>query len=254
MTKKYLHLLYGIILSVVLVICGICLIVACVDIYDFQAGSFSRESVAAAFDTISIPVFCCLALVIVGFLIDAFSFRETKLKPEKQYETILQNLCKKVDITQCPPELVQAIRKKRIWRMAWRGCTAGVLVFCSSLFFGYALNAQNYPDDANTAVLQAMPLFFTCLALPCCFAIFTAYHKKFSMRKEIELVKQALAQGAASDAVPAVKEKKQTGVIIARYSVLVIAVVVLVVGFCFGGMADVLAKAAAICTECVGLG
>lgn len=254
MTKKYLHLLYGIILSVVIVLCGICLIVACVDVYSFQAGSFSREAVAQAFDAIQIPVYCCLALVIVGFLIDAFSIRETKLKPEKQYDTILRNLCKKLDLTKCEPALAKAIRKKRTWRMAWRGCTAGVLVFCSCLFLGYAINGKHYPDDANAAVLQAMPVFFTCLALPCCFAIFTAYHKKISMRKEIELVKQALAQGAAADAVPAVKEKKQTGVVIARYSVLAIAVVVLVVGFCLGGMADVLAKAAAICTECVGLG
>lgn len=254
MTKKSLHLLYGIVLAVTIVICGICLITACVDVYNFQAGSFSRESVAQAFDRIQIPVYCCLALVIIGFLIDAFSFREKKLKPEKQDTTILQNLCKKLDITKCPPELIQAIGKLRTWRMVWQGCSAGILVFCSCLFLGYAANGSHYPDDANTAVLQMMPLFFTCLALPCCFAIITAYHKRSSIKKEIELVKQALAQGAAADTVPVKEEKKQTGLLIARYGILAVAVVVLIAGFCFGGTADVLAKAAAICTECVGLG
>lgn len=254
MTKKYLHLLYGILLSAAIVISGICLIVACVNVYDFQAGSFSRESVAAAFDRIQIPVYCCLALVIIGFLIDAFSFREAKLKPEKQYATILQNLCRKLDITKCPPELIQAIRKLRTWRMAWHGCSAGILVFCSCLFLGYCVNGSHYPDDANTAVLQAMPLFFTCLALPCCSAIITAYHKRCSIKKEIELVKKALAQGAAADTVAAKQAQRQTGVAIARYCILAIAAAVLIAGFCFGGTADVLAKAAAICTECVGLG
>lgn len=254
MTKKYLHLIYGILLSIVICICGICLIVACVDVYNFQAGSFSRESVAQAFDRIQIPVYCCLALVIAGFLIDVFSFPDKKLKPDKQYDTILQNLCKKLDLTKCEPELAMEIRNKRRFRIALRGATAGILFFCSGFFFCYALNGKHYPDDANAAVLQAMPVFFTCLALPCCFAIFTAYHRKRSIRKEIELVKRALVTGTREDPVAPEKAAKQTGVIIARYSILAVAVVVLIIGFCLGGTADVLAKAAAICTECVGLG
>lgn len=254
MTKKSFRLFYRIILSVMICLCGIILIVTCVELYNFQAGSFSRESVAAALHEIRYSMCGCLAMVIVGFVVDVLALPEEKRKPEKQYETILQNLCRKLDLAKCEPELAKAIRKKRTWRMVWRGCTAGILVFCGSLFLGYALNSQHYPDDANAAVLQAMPLFLTCFVLPCCFAVFTVYHKRVSMRKEIELVKQALSQGATADAVASKKEKKQTGVILARYSILAVAVVVLVAGFFLGGTADVLAKAAAICTECVGLG
>ncbi|MBR3964693.1 MAG: thioredoxin [Clostridia bacterium] len=39
-----------------------------------------------------------------------------------------------------------------------------------------------------------------------------------------------------------------------RAAVLVIAAVFIVVGALNGGLADVLAKAIAICTECIGLG
>ena len=74
------------------------------------------------------------------------------------------------------------------------------------------------------------------------------------MRREIELVKKAIAVGAKAESVLPKKDKKQTIIFLARYGILAIAVVVLVAGFCFGGTADVLAKAAAICTECVGLG
>ena len=254
MTKKYIRLVYGILLTIAICICGVSLIVACVDIYNFQPGSFSRESVAAAFGKIQYSLFGCLAMVIGGFIIDAFARPEEKQKPEKQYETILQNLHKKADLTKCEPELAKAIGKKRTWRMALQGGTAGILTFCSMVFLRYALSGQNYPEDANAAVVQAMPLFFLCLAIPCCCAIFTAYHKRISMRREIELVKKAIAVGAKAESVLPKKDKKQIIIFLARYGILAIAVVVLVAGFCFGGTADVLAKAAAICTECVGLG
>ncbi|MBR6593976.1 MAG: thioredoxin [Clostridia bacterium] len=39
-----------------------------------------------------------------------------------------------------------------------------------------------------------------------------------------------------------------------RLALLVIGAVLLTVGICMGGMADVLTKAINICTECVGLG
>ena len=69
------------------------------------------------------------------------------------------------------------------------------------------------------------------------------------------LVKQAIAAGAVADAPkPVPAAKKETLVTVLRYSILGIALIVLIGGFLFGGTADVLAKAAAICTECVGLG
>ncbi len=254
MTKKSVRLFYRIILSIMICVCGILLIVTCVDLYDFQAGSFSRESVAAALYDIRYSMFGCLAMVIAGFLIDGFTRPEEKQKPEKQYETILKNLRKKLDTTKCEPKLAKAIRKKSIWRMVFQILTLIVLVFCSFLFLLYCSLEKHFPADANVAVLQAMPMFFTCLGIPFCCAIFTVYHRRFSIRKEIELVKQALENGAKGELQAPEKVKKQTGVIIARYGILAVALAVLIAGFCFGGTADVLAKAAAICTECVGLG
>ncbi len=255
MTKKIVHLFYSILLSAVIVLSGICLIAACVVLYDFQAGSFSRESVALAFDGIKLPIYSCLALVIGGFVMDAFSDSEAKKKlPPKQYRAILKNLRRKLDISKCEPKLTRAIRAKRIWRIVFQIITLSALVFCSFFFLLYCLIGKHFPADANIGVLQAMPVFFMCLAIPFCWAVFTVCFGRFLMRKEIELVKQALSGGAKADSEPPKKVRKQTGVYIARYSILAIAVLVLIVGFCLGGTADVLAKAAAICTECVGLG
>lgn len=73
MTKKRIHFIYGILLSVMLVITGICLCVACVGIYLSGEQPFSREAVAAAFGYIAVPVYLCLALVVGGFILDAIS-------------------------------------------------------------------------------------------------------------------------------------------------------------------------------------
>ncbi|MBR6784589.1 MAG: thioredoxin [Clostridia bacterium] len=51
------------------------------------------------------------------------------------------------------------------------------------------------------------------------------------------------------------KKAKKTSIVPAlRFSVLLIALVLLIYGYILGGTADVLTKAVNICTECIGLG
>lgn len=78
MTKKRIHLLYSILLSVMLAVTGICLCVACVGIYLSGNQPFSREAVAAAFRYISVPVYLCIALAVGGLILDAISPAEYK--------------------------------------------------------------------------------------------------------------------------------------------------------------------------------
>ena len=49
-------------------------------------------------------------------------------------------------------------------------------------------------------------------------------------------------------------EGEKKAVNIARYVIACISVVLIILGILNGGMADVLAKAVKICTECIGLG
>jgi hypothetical protein len=155
MIKKRIHLLYGIAVSVSAVIAGICLIVACVDLYDFQAGSFSRESVAQAFKPIAFWVYLCLALVVGGIILNLFSPADPKKMPvQKQYGTILQNLQKKVDITKCDPLLCREILQQQNSRRTHKIISFVILGICGLGFLFYALNGKNYPSDANAAVVQ----------------------------------------------------------------------------------------------------
>ena len=52
-------------------------------------------------------------------------------------------------------------------------------------------------------------------------------------------------------AVPQITGRRER---ILRIVILIIAVVLIILGVCNGGIDDVLAKGAAICTECIGLG
>ena len=84
MTKKRIHKIYGIVLSAVLIIAGICLIAACVGIYLSGDKPFSPASVAAAFSGIAIPVYLCLALIVGGLILDGFFPEEVKKLPAEK--------------------------------------------------------------------------------------------------------------------------------------------------------------------------
>ncbi len=69
-TKNTIHIIYSIVLSIMLAVAGICLMVACVGIYNSGDRPFTPESVATVFSGIAIPVYICLALLFGGFLLD----------------------------------------------------------------------------------------------------------------------------------------------------------------------------------------
>lgn len=256
MTKKRIHLIYSILFSAAAIIAGLCLMTACVGIYRSGKSPFTRDSIAAAFQTVAVPVYIFLALVIVGFLLDIFYPLPIGKQPvKKQYETILANLQKKVDITKCEPALCRAILQQQRSRRMHTIISYTLLALCSFVFLLFALNGQNYPSDANEAVMTAMKLFFPCLIIPFGYGVFTAYWNKRSIQKEIELVKQAIAAGATAESTQNEIKKSNANIgIIVKYGILAVSLAILICGFFAGGTADVLAKAAAICTECVGLG
>lgn len=86
MTKKRIHFLYSVLLSVMLAITGICLCVACAGIYFSGKQPFTPESVAAAFRYISIPVYLCIALALGGLILDAVFPAESKKRSGKKID------------------------------------------------------------------------------------------------------------------------------------------------------------------------
>lgn len=258
MTKKRIHLIYSIALSVMLAVAGVCLIAACVGIYLSSDQPFSREAVAAAFSGIAVPVYLCLALVIGGFILDGFFPAEKKKLPaQKQYGVILSRLHSKLALDSYDETLRSAILAEQKKRRLCKAVGLILLAAGSVIFLCYGLNSGNFhQSQINDSMLRAMRVFLPCLAVPFGWAVFCAYYSSASIKKEIELARQAIAAGTKSEPSSKTPPVKSTGsvMMILRVGLLAVGIGILVYGFVTGGTSDVLTKAINICTECVGLG
>ena len=243
MTKKHIHRIYGIVLSIVAVIAGICLIAACIQINSNGDRPFSAEAVRLAFQGIALPVYLCVALIIGGFILDGFFPAEKKnALPPKQYDVLAEKLYKNAD----PSLLSNKLRYKRLLvnriSLLW-------MVVGSTLFLLYALNGKNFAvETISSAMAKASVWLAVCMSIPFGHAVFAAYYAKKSYQQEIALLKEA---GVTPNRTPVVPQKSLSWL---RWAILCVSVVCIIVGFVSGGTEDVLTKAVNICTECVGLG
>lgn len=263
--RKRIHLIYGIALSAVTVIAGICLMLACYHIYTngIQTNAqqiYSRAIVAEAFSRIAIPVYLCLALTIGSFILHmALPLDKKKPTVEKNRQLILSRLEAKTDLFACDPSLVAKIQAEKKRRLVDMLICGAVLAVCSIIFLIYACAPGRWPEAAAVtgAMKQAVLILLACLALPTACAIAAAYRSRRSLDKQIELMKQAAAQAPvspAASAAPIAPPAKLPVAQILRYAILAAAIAFVIIGYANGGIDDVIAKAAAICTECVGLG
>ncbi len=263
-TRKRIHLIYSILVSLSAIVAGICFIVSARGIY--QAGlaantqPYTVETIAAAFSRIAIPVYLCLALVVGGIILNIILPPEKKkLAPEKNLPLILQRLQEKTDLSACEEGMRLAIEKQPRARKLHSLITCLLLVAASALFLSYACNGDNWAPvdqaaEINNCMIRAVFAMAICLIFPFGYGVFTSFFIRSSYNKEIALMKQANAIAPRkAEKLPA-QPAKETAVVIARYAIFALALGLIVFGAATGGTIDVLAKAAAICTECVGLG
>lgn len=252
-TMKLLRLIYGIAVSIMIGVSAVLLMAACLQIY--QSGGeqiYTPEKVAAAFAPIAMPIYITLALVAGSFLFTWILPTEKKRLPaQKQYAFLLRKAYEKADLQHCNPELLRKIsqeQKKRRWVMAFALVS---WVIGGLIFLPMACNSSNYSEELHLATDSVVALIwwlFPCSLIPTGCSIFCAYYTRASIRRELELVK--LAPKATNALLP----KAEQQLLHIRLAILGIALVLIIGGFIANGTADVLAKAVAICTECVGLG
>ena len=125
-----------------------------------------------------------------------------------------------------------------------------VCIGLAVLFLVYALNPDNYSTDINKSIIKAVGLLIPCFAVCFTFACVCGVLDTKSIKRELELLSNSEAKSAAAEA--ANDKPDHTKAI--RFSILLIAIVLLVYGYVIGGTADVMTKAVNICTECIGLG
>lgn len=259
-TKKRIHLVYGIVLSVVTVFAGICFIAACLNIYRSGVASdatqiYTRQIVAESFAKIAIPVYACLALVIGGMVLDlALPMGKKKVKPEKNLPLILQKLQEKTDLDACDAALHTAIQKQTHLRKICALGSGFSLFVAFVLFLVYACNPEHWGTNSTPSMAAAMCVMFMWLIIPFITTILAAYACHKSTEKEIELMRQAAAKSPKTAEVAPKKATCNCKTNALRVALIVIGIALVVLGACNEGTADILTKAVNICTECVGLG
>lgn len=244
--KDALHRVYGIVTGAVTVLAAVCLGVQCVQVY--RGGSFSREAVAAAFAPIAVPVYACLVLVAGGLILDGLLPRERKKTFDKQPAFTLRRLLEGFDVTACDSETCQGLFRERESRRKCAILCGAVQAAAAVVFLIYALNGSHFHrTEINESMIRACYLFLPCLAVSFAAGVFSQYHSKRSMEREIALLKTA----PKGEKAP---KKPQKSLLVWKLGLLAVAAVLIAVGYAGGGFQDVLTKAVNICTECIGLG
>lgn len=243
---------FDILLSVSILITGICLMAGCLSIYSIGDQPYSREIVIETFAKISLPVYISISLVIIGFIIEFFSpSKSKKIKSSLPYSYILSRLKSKKNFENGEIEIIKSIQKEQKSRKTH--LIIRTILICISIitFLSYALNADNYQTDINSSVIKAMGLLTPCFLIPAIYSVIVAYYNEKSFKKEIELVKELQNKEKAEKYEFKNDEKFIT---IIRFVIMFIGIGFLFCGYFAGGTADVLTKAINICTECIGLG
>ena len=248
--KQKLLKAYAVALSCVIILAGVCLMVACVSIYRSGDEPFSRDAVAAAFSPISIPVYLCLAMVLGGFVLKfVFPAPAGKTGAWKQPTVTLNRLRARTDLEGCQDGLKAEILAARRCRKNQKRICAIVLTVCAAAFLVYALDGSHFhASKINTSMINAMWVLLPCVAVSFVTCIWFVKARRNSISREIELLKQCPKKDAPQAAAKPDHRAKL------RYALLQAAVALALFGFFSGGTADVLTKAVNICTECIGLG
>ena len=246
-----LRRIYGIILSCVIVLAGICLIVACVGIYMSGDEPFSREAVAAAFTPIRIPVYLCLAAIAGGLLWKLIApLPAEKNIPVRQLSVVRKRLLDRADLETCDSACKDGIAAEQKRRTRHSRICGAVLAVSAAVFLSYALDSSHYhTSEINTSMIRAMGVLLPCLAVSFAACVCTVAARKKSLLREIDLLKQCPKTDA-----PKAETAKADHTDKLRLALLCAALALAVFGFLSGGTADVLTKAVNICTECIGLG
>lgn len=259
-TRKRIHTIYGICLSAVAILAGICFIAACCYIYFTGVANdvpqiYTRPIVAEAFGKIAIPVYLCLALVLGGFILQlALPLEKKKLVPEKNLPLILDRLLAKTNLEECDDGLLRDISAEKKQRKFLCILSAGLLAVGSVIFLTFACNGSNWGSNSTPSMVSAMYMMVGCLSIPLAFTIYTAFFNRKSIQREIELMKQASAQAPKQAEKAPAKAPNRFLTPGIQVAILAFGLVLVIIGACNQGTADILNKAVAICTECVGLG
>ena len=256
-TIQRIRFIYTIVISLMLIVTGILLMVACVNVYKIGNRPFTTENISNAFSKIAIPVWATVAVTAIGTIASFFLPKEKeRAKSIKDKKITLALLQKKLNVDACDKNTLEMIQKEQKTHTILQ--IGAIVLACAAAIPAviYAFNFSNYSADYDASVVAAclwiLPSAFVAMGI----AVAFLYFENACIERQTLYVKSALVQfGSVSSTTEPQKSPDRTKLIWGIRIALVIAAIILIIaGILNGGMADVLTKATNICTECIGLG
>ena len=272
---RLFHLIYGIVLSLLLVACGICFMVACVDIYKSGPNPFSPESISTHFKSICVPVYITLGLLILSIPLNLFIPNEkARKKPQISKKQTLLGLYSRFDYTRANEESLHKLNKFRFSRWTLYTINVALLIAGTVLSLIYALNIENFQAISeegvsliNSSIIAGSLVVLRYFLIPLIFSIALIFIDKALVSRELDILKASikedkaiLPKDAPSNKTVAKKasdffaKHKKAILITLRVVIILGAIALVVTGILNGGMYTVLQKANKLCQECIGLG
>ena len=244
---KKIHRIYGWVLSAVLVIVGILVILSCLDIYNSGPQPYNASSISLRFQRISIPIYIGILGIVGGIILNLLF--PLPCQRAKSLITARDNMLRMRQKVSAPPVQTEINRRlilKIITTILFVALMIYPAIYCSS--------PNHFAEEtANRDVLIAtiITIGSATIGLALCFCCQLMLNASY--RRETAIYKQTLANGQRTE-----KEEQISTCRIKRHwvqiAVAAVAITLVIIGIFSGDAEDVLTKAVAICTECIGLG
>lgn len=250
--RKIYHIIY--ICS--LLLAGICLMAGCLVIY--KSGLYSREVVAETLSKIAVPLWLFLILTVGNIAWELISpTPPEKPRPDKDRANILHKLYQSRSLDGCDETIKEQIRTlhrdRRKRKLILFGAIAAFTLLIALWVFLFVDFDNHDKAGMITAILTSMYVLLPGTAGIMIMGYRFSVADIKSLDAEITAVKSIPTLTCeASDEVPVSTQEQK--LLLIRIGILAASVVFIVFGIANNGVADVLAKAVQICTECIGLG
>ncbi|MCQ2742430.1 MAG: hypothetical protein MJ239_03930 [Bacilli bacterium] len=129
-------------------------------------------------------------------------------------------------------------------------CVFGCVLPYSIYFLNYAIHTLDGSKDPTVQVIDLLVHALPWLAISLCLGIASVFLRAASFKRSAKELTKALGDKQTS----ILKKEDKIALNVVRGIVIAAAIALIVVGSINGEASDVLKKASAICTECIGLG
>ncbi len=258
MTNPKLGKFISVATAILTLLSGIALIICAAHLF-YTGGDkpYTRERVGDYLSYLIIPAVITVILIIAGKVYDVLAKAKSNDKVRRSELDMLYGYAKRFNLDELDEDIKKSVlleRKKRLAINVICHSVSALFGICAVLYLAFfaEFTVENLTGDVMRAFGVALPI----AALAVAAQIPRLYLCEAGAKREREYLLNAVKAGYTPAPVAPETEaaSEQRRAIIIRYVILGAAVLFIILGVFNGGMADVLAKAVKICTECIGLG